>query len=98
FRTLRKSFHTRLSSRITIPVQRFSIKAKLFALSLRCTPADLRTICQAGTAEDGLQEKGDDTGGHKRGRPDQVEVEPRLAKKGEAELSIDHPSDQPRDC
>ena len=45
-----------------------------------------------------LYQECDKTRGHERSCPDQVEVEPRLTEKCEAELSIDHPSDQPRDC
>ncbi len=45
-----------------------------------------------------LYKEGDKTGGHERGCPNQVEVEPRLTEKCEAELSIDHPSYQPGDC
>src|SRR5207302_7349390 len=44
-----------------------------------------------------LQEEREQTGGHERGSPDQIEVEPCLAKKGEAELTIDYPREQARD-
>ncbi len=47
---------------------------------------------------DRLYQEGDKTCGHERSCLDQVEVEPRLAEKCEAKLSINHPSDQPRDC
>ena len=45
-----------------------------------------------------LYQEGDQTRGHERSCPDQVEVEPRLTEKCEAELLIDHPRDQPCDC
>jgi hypothetical protein len=38
------------------------------------------------------------TRSYERSCPDQIEVEPRLAEKCEAELSIYHPGDQPCDC
>ena len=44
-----------------------------------------------------LQEEREQTGGHERGSPDQIEVEPCLTKKGEAELTIDYPREQPCD-
>jgi hypothetical protein len=45
-----------------------------------------------------LYQESDKTRGHERRCPDQIEVQPRLTEKREAEPSIDHPSDQPRDC
>src|SRR5271155_3192760 len=48
----------------------------------------------SGREHNRLYQEGDKTRGHERRCPDQIEVEPRLTEKREAELSIDHPSDQ----
>src|SRR5258708_3587217 len=42
-------------------------------------------------------QEGDKTRGHERRCPDQIEVQPRLTEKREAQLSIDHPCEQPCD-
>src|ERR1700730_1289431 len=44
-----------------------------------------------------LYHEGDKTRGHERRCPDQIEVQPRLTEKREAQLSIDYPSEQPCD-
>src|SRR6267378_3615951 len=45
-----------------------------------------------------LYQEGDKTRRHERSSPDQVEVEPCFPQKREAQLSIDHPSEQPSEC
>ena len=44
-----------------------------------------------------LSKESEQTGGHERSSPEQVEVEPGLTEKREAKLAIDRPRDQPCD-
>jgi hypothetical protein len=53
--------------------------------------------CRVSRRHNRLYQEGDKTRDHERNSPDQVEVEPCLTEKREAQLSIDHPSEQPSD-